>query len=185
MTAPSQNELDKAIERIVNGNNNNGDYPILVHYLFSRIQALEKVLKNSNDAAERSKELEKERDELRRGIITPTCSICNWTNINCLNLGEANGTPIWMCHGCIKRERDQLRTAYKQVLDLSVKLYRVMMELKVRIAYIGMPQESMWRPDPDRDHVVPDWRKQCALIEEAQQTFLSTPLAIETMKGEA
>ena len=39
------------------------------------------------------------------------CSVCNWTNVGCINLGEF-GKPRWVCQGCCKRaleERDQLR----------------------------------------------------------------------------
>ncbi len=65
------------------------------------------------------------------------------------------------------------RAGVRKEREVTEKLYSVLMELKVRIAYIGMPQESMWRPDPNRDYLTPDWRKQCALIEEAQQLFLT------------
>lgn len=36
-----------------------------------------------------------------------TCCLCNWTNVNLLNLGEP-GTPRWTCHGCCKRMLDAL-----------------------------------------------------------------------------
>lgn len=35
-----------------------------------------------------------------------TCSVCNWTNISLLNLGEP-GDPRWVCPGCCKRAFDQ------------------------------------------------------------------------------
>lgn len=38
----------------------------------------------------------------------PVCSVCNWTNCDCLNLGDPNGEHKWMCHGCIKRSLDGL-----------------------------------------------------------------------------
>lgn len=41
---------------------------------------------------------------LHQESITPKCQICNWTNVGCLNLGD-----VWMCHGCIVKERDSLR----------------------------------------------------------------------------
>lgn len=36
-----------------------------------------------------------------------TCCLCNWTNVNLLNLGEP-GAPRWTCHGCCKRMLDTL-----------------------------------------------------------------------------
>ena len=35
-----------------------------------------------------------------------TCSVCNWTNVSLLNLGEP-GDPRWVCPGCCKRAFDQ------------------------------------------------------------------------------
>ncbi len=36
------------------------------------------------------------------------CSVCNWTNVNLLNIGETNQTPFWICHGCVKEQKHQL-----------------------------------------------------------------------------
>lgn len=33
------------------------------------------------------------------------CGVCKWSNTNLLNIGEF-GTPVWVCHGCIKRKFD-------------------------------------------------------------------------------
>lgn len=67
-----------------------------------------------------------------------------------------------------------LAKAEQEVKDLKAKLEKVeadaavmreaLRELKVRIAYIGMPQEPFWM---DGDRKVWDWRKQCALLENA------------------
>ncbi len=46
---------------------------------------------------------------------TPKCQICNWSNTGLLNLGKPNGETMWMCHGCIKRERDKHITALNQI----------------------------------------------------------------------
>jgi len=36
----------------------------------------------------------------------PTCSVCKWTTVGCLNLGEPNKTEYWMCHRCVKNLLD-------------------------------------------------------------------------------
>jgi hypothetical protein len=38
------------------------------------------------------------------------CSVCNWTNVGCVNLGEF-GKPHWVCQSCCKtalEKRDRL-----------------------------------------------------------------------------
>lgn len=47
-----------------------------------------------------------------------TCSFCNWTNVDLLNVGEFN-KPRWICHGCIKRvveECAQFKAAVEAVV---------------------------------------------------------------------
>jgi hypothetical protein len=38
----------------------------------------------------------------------PKCSVCDWTTVSLLNLGEPLQTPKWVCHGCIKRRFDEI-----------------------------------------------------------------------------
>lgn len=98
--------------------------------------------------------MEKERDELKQQLAntkdsfdsmhrqlveswksdaTETCAVCKWTNIGCLNLGNPNEIPIWMCHGCIKREHDnfvnKLVTVNEEVQSLKLELDSLYREL--------------------------------------------------------
>lgn len=38
----------------------------------------------------------------------PVCSVCKWTNVSLLNLGEP-GKPRLVCHGCCKQMADKIR----------------------------------------------------------------------------
>ena len=44
-------------------------------------------------------------------------------------------------------------------------LEKVLADVKIRIAYMGWPAESMWQTSQGK--WVPDWRKECAWIEHA------------------
>lgn len=61
----------------------------------------------------------KARDHISRDLANPhkdkTCQQCNWTNVGCLNLGEPNGESFWMCHGCIKRMRDEFKATREMI----------------------------------------------------------------------
>lgn len=66
--------------------------------------------------------------------MSEVCSVCNWTNHGCLNVGN-HGKPKWMCHGCIKRSLDTLQsklTEMDQMLEWAseqrVTLYPAHME---------------------------------------------------------
>lgn len=63
-------------------------------------------------------------------------------------------------------------TLAKTVAQLEAKcaeMRNALRELKVRIAYIGMPQEPMWAIEdgPSKGRTVPDWRKWIAILEHA------------------
>lgn len=37
------------------------------------------------------------------------CNFCKWTNaLSNLNIGEPNQEQVWICHGCVKRQWQQL-----------------------------------------------------------------------------
>jgi len=55
-----------------------------------------------------------------KGTPGHTCGVCNWTNVGCLNVGES-GAPEWVCHGCLKRERD---AAKREANALATSLYK-------------------------------------------------------------
>lgn len=46
--------------------------------------------------------------------MSEVCSVCNWTNDGCLNVGDY-GKPKWICHGCIKRSLDTLQSKLTEV----------------------------------------------------------------------
>jgi hypothetical protein len=48
------------------------------------------------------------------------CSVCNWTNVGLLNVSEPGKTPVWICHGCIKRMYDE-RKEMQEAKKLEVK----------------------------------------------------------------
>lgn len=42
-------------------------------------------------------------------IMKNICNFCNWTNaLSNLNIGEPNKEQVWICHGCVKRQWQQL-----------------------------------------------------------------------------
>lgn len=40
-------------------------------------------------------------------VVLRSCSICNWTNVSLINLGEPN-KPRMVCQGCCKRAVDTM-----------------------------------------------------------------------------
>lgn len=53
-------------------------------------------------------------------VVLRSCSICNWTNVSLINLGEPN-KPRMVCQGCCKRAVDTMDEilALTQNTDLS------------------------------------------------------------------
>lgn len=45
------------------------------------------------------------------------CSVCDWTNVGLLNLGEPNAAK-WICHACIKRESDSAEKIARAIAKL-------------------------------------------------------------------
>lgn len=41
-------------------------------------------------------------DRSQEPVVLRSCSICNWTNVSLINLGEPN-KPRMVCQGCCKR----------------------------------------------------------------------------------
>lgn len=44
------------------------------------------------------------------------CSVCNWTNINLMNVGSPEQGEVLICHGCIKREHESI-SALQSTID--------------------------------------------------------------------
>ena len=46
-------------------------------------------------------------DRSQEPVVLRSCSICNWTNVSLINLGEPN-KPRMVCQGCCKRAVDTM-----------------------------------------------------------------------------
>lgn len=46
-------------------------------------------------------------DRSQEQVVLRSCSICNWTNVSLINLGEPN-KPRMVCQGCCKRAVDTM-----------------------------------------------------------------------------
>lgn len=47
------------------------------------------------------------RHHSQEPVVLRSCSICNWTNVSLINLGEPN-KPRMVCQGCCKRAVDTM-----------------------------------------------------------------------------
>lgn len=51
--------------------------------------------------------------------VGPKCGVCKWTNCGCINVGNQGG-PEWVCHGCLKREHDEVKKL-RELGELTIK----------------------------------------------------------------
>jgi hypothetical protein len=129
------------------------------------------------DALEQLAAVTRERDELKAGLSyanaaidsvidlmgNAKCVYCDWVG---KRFGIAED-PDW------SKNRDMLAEHVKvcpkhPMRELESHLARMrdaLKAVKVRLHFVGMPQEPMWEPEPGNK--IPDWRKQIALIEAA------------------
>ena len=59
---------------------------------------------------------------------------------------------------------EEQQVANARLMAAAPDLLEALKQIKVRIHFIGMPQEAMWK-DGERD--VPDWRKEIEMLEAA------------------
>jgi hypothetical protein len=88
----------------------NVDYPGFVKYIIHTHALLTQKEKELTQAKGRMRELEGriEKDALMPNPENRVCNFCRWTNSNTnLNIGGDVG-EVWICHGCVKSQHEQL-----------------------------------------------------------------------------
>lgn len=108
-----------------------------------------------------------DENEVEQAFVMRLCERLNEFGIDTSDWDSEDdpATAIADCFGTLLQdEKDETIDAQQKVIEEAEKALK---EIKLRICYIGIPQELMRHPDPKSEHTVPDWIKQIKILESA------------------
>jgi len=77
------------------------------------------------------------------------CESCNWTTVGLLNLGEANKTEHWMCHGCVKDLYDK----YYQLIMAVARKFPNESRHETALKYINQAENDCNNQSPASENI--------------------------------